>query len=575
MKLKGKAIFELTNVDTGETRVVKEENMVTNAFQYLIQETGLYGTVMLDRALGSSTTYSDMDTAMSKTSYNRDMVRSLTNGLVLFNGKLNESVDHVYITADDPGVTGVGADLAYIGEQTCAGSYNKTESGVIEKGYKHVWDFTTSQANGDIGCACLTSVEGAGLGFGLPTYVADWKGKFTYLPTEYNKYIYMPKFDDYVTAADGTGCGVYVDEERNIVIRIKDYFSIPNINGSTYTSYVTNEPDINGNIVSKQTFDKTFIYKKSIDLNIYRCPFNNISIFDDKNLYYTSSSIKYQGSSVTSVSYGDKDVLETITVNMPSGLAALIPDDIVQTSINSNYYWPTAVNTDEGFMYISFIIPTVSGTNGAKLESGDKVYTWKINMNTFESTWFAITNTTGETVSAHYNSSFFSRNPFVTVTNNYTVLYKDNYNKGYAWIIDNATGSTVKQVVNYDGDAFSFTTTPSGVATYSDLVYYFYPGTMHVLNLKTGIMTYAVEAGYVISESSNYKYMAGVTHGTKLPKFIGRYNYTYGSSSGVSYLTLYVNPQLLMTINNLEETVTKTSAETMKVTYIITQETEE
>jgi hypothetical protein len=44
-----------------------------------------------------------------------------------------------------------------------------------------------------------------------------------------------------------------------------------------------------------------------------------------------------------------------------------------------------------------------------------------------------------------------------------------------------------------------------------------------------------------------------------------------GSSYG-SYVRLMIEPTLLVTINNLETPVQKTSAQTMKVTYVLTQE---
>ena len=566
MKLKGKATFELTNVETGEKRVIEEENMITNAFQYLVQGFGVYAGTIHQRALSPDSN----PTAMSGTNYNSNMLRKMTNGLVLFNDKLEEDPDHIFLTADDPDVVGVGADLAYIGNQIHAGSYNKTESGAIENGYKHVWDFTTSQANGDIGCACLTTVEGAGLGFGLPYSVSDWKGRLEYINGGHS--IYLPYYEDYTSASSGRGIGWYVDEERNRMIRIKDYYSIPICSltdGSNEKCYVTNEPDINGNIVKKKVFDRTFIYKKSIDLNVYRCPFNNVSIFD--KLYYTSKTVQTDDARTASIYYGDKKLLETVTVNMPSDLAALIPDDIVQASINSKYLWTTAVNIDDGFMYISFIIPKAVNKEPS-LASGDKVYTWKINMETFESTWFSITNTTGQTLSPGM-STFFSTLPFLTVTNNYTVLYSSS-GYGNAWIIDNATGSTIKQVTDSEGNIVSISSSNiRGTFSYKDIITYVYKdNTAYFLNLKTGIRKIAYCENTFVND---YTYPGGITHGTKFPKMFTRYLNTYSSIYSNCYLILYVNPQILTTINNLEDVVTKTSAETMKVTYIITEEAEE
>lgn len=583
MKLKGKAIFELTNVETGEKRVVKEENMVTNAFKYLIQDSGVLCsdpsfTVRSDSTETSFYPMSANGTWDSGMAHN--MIKRYTNGLLLFEGPLEENPDHIYVTADDPELVGVGAEIAYIGNQTLAGSYNTTESGAIENGYKHVWDFTTSQANGDIGCACLTTLMGAGLGggSGFPTYQTSWYGGlFSERGGAYPLSTYVSPIDDYFQQTwMWAGLG-YFDCGRDLLIRPKDFYAFPFYSGSASTSnaYVQNEEDINGNVVTKKVFDRSFIYKKSIDLEILRFPFSSWSIFD-RGASYTSSK-KYQNKSTTTIRHGHLKHLETVTVNMPQGLANLIPQDIVEASINTSYFWPSECHCDEGFMYISFIIPTASGSAGAnKLKSGDKIYVWKINMNTFESSYFTITNTVGKDLAIDYDMSAVSNTYKQWIINNdYTILFDDaQYSGGHMWIIDNATGSTIKQVV-YASDETAVSK-GSSYHTYfirNNMAYFFNYSTdsVHnqvlIVNLKTGYCRRAC------STHLYRKYVYGTrTYGSKVPKII----YINTSNDPYQcYIQLYPDPSVLMTINNLEDVVTKTSAETMKVTYIITEEVEE
>lgn len=558
MKIKGKTTFELTNVETGEKRVVKEENMVTNAYAGLVQGMGVYG--------GGANYHirNTASTGMSNNDRGGDNIRRFSNGLVLFSDKLEEDPNHVFLTADDPDVVGVGADLAYLGNQTCAGSYNTNESGAIENGYKHVWDFTTHQGNGDIGCACLTSIEGASLGFGLPTYVSDWRGWMTYLGCQMQAY--LPPFEDYWPDCSMWGKG-YFNETNNTFIRVKNYFDIPPADSSG-TWVVNNEYDINGNLFSQKVFNKSFIYKKEIELDVFRFPFNNFSIFD---------KFKRERKNVAGTNYGYHPyrVEKTVTVKMPNDLANLIPDEIVQDSVNRRYYWPTCMNFDEGFMYISFIIPTAYNTV-PKLESGGKLYTWKINMDTFESSWFSITNTTGKAIEFNAYSAWYPI-PHAIVTNNYTMLYtkpvSDTY-RGELFIIDNATSSTIKQVVD-SNDKLVDNSRWRAYYVYKDMLYAFYygndAGPMYVINLKTGVMKYVYVPGslYQFNYQSQY-WCNGITYGTNFPKIMS--HYTAGNEP---YIWFYMNPMYLLTINNLEDVVTKTSAETMKVTYIITQEEEE
>lgn len=574
MKLKGKATFELTNVETGEKRVVKEENMVTNAFQYLVQAPGVFsgGPQYIGRFDHSNNSYFR---TMSGTNYSRNLIRHYTNGLLLFSDKLVEDPDHVYITADDPDIVGVGAELAYAGSQLCAGSYNSKESGSIENGYKHVWDFTTHQANGDIGCACLTTMANGGMGCGsLYNSYTDWWGA---LCSEINSYmtdtVYITPMRDYFMSPDSWAKG-YLDIGRNLFIRPKNYYSFPYYNGSTSNVYVANEFDINNKVVQRKVFVDSFIYKKSIDLDVFRFPYNNFSLFDVGSVssYYRY----YDKSNNTSVTEGHTKLLETVTVNMPQGLIDLIPDNVVQASVGTSYYWPTDIHFDEGFMYISFIIPTASGSGGTVLASGGKIYVWKINMHTFESSYFIITNTTGQSLTFKYNRSALSNTCYrnIIVCNDYTVLFSDPSNmSGYMWIIDNATGSTIKQVVSMEdtvtskGSGYCFCFVRNNILYCyqdtggSDSTYHFC-----TVNLVTGVRKWGAYKDVIITADDNLF----ITYGTKFPMLI-----RCDTSSYWCTFTLFADPQVLMTINNLEDVVTKTSAETMKVTYIITEEAEE
>ena len=57
------------------------------------------------------------------------------------------------------------AGTPYSGTDIYKGSYNENESGAIEGGYRHVWDFDTDKANGTIKCISLTSQNGGNVGY--------------------------------------------------------------------------------------------------------------------------------------------------------------------------------------------------------------------------------------------------------------------------------------------------------------------------------------------------------------------------------------------------------------------------
>lgn len=556
MVLKGKTTFELTNVETGEKRVVEENNLITNAFAELVKGVGVYGNAIY-RLLNES--YSP---TMSKNNNSKHFIRRFAGGLVLFEDNLEENADHMYLTAEDPEVVGVGVDYAYAGEQLCAGSYNTAESGEIENGYRHVWDFNTSQGNGNIGCACLTNIEGASMGLtGFSTYIQDWKGDFLKERlVSGNTSLPHPVTYDYLS--NTSRYRMYIDETRNILILPKNAYSIVN-DYTTSTSTIMNEYDINGKVLTNQKkFERCFLVTKSIDFDIYRYPFTNMSIFD--NFSSESKSMWTSDTSTNLVTIPKLRLLDTVTVKMPDELAAVIPSDKLSTS--TNWHWKIDVNQDEGFMYLSFSIPDKQGSHtNDSIKPNDKFYVWKINMDTFESTWFTITNTTGQTITHQYGD--IKR---MYISNNYTLLLSKDSDGVKMWTIENSNNANVKQVKTVAGDVYKLNFTNITGFVINDIVYLYEATTASstrtwilVINMKTGIVKFIS-----LDSLGNLYYVDNITHGTKFPKLVMNLWNFY--SSWDFYMYFYLNPMYLFTINNLSTPVTKTSAETMKVTYTLT-----
>ena len=131
MRLKGSATIELTNAD-GSKEVIKHDNMITNAVNDLFTTQG-----------------GDIAPIFKIANNNDSYAETLFGGILLFNEVLNEDANDYTIPTTK--VTGYASQDAYAGIDTARGSFNKTEGGVQEDGsYKFVWDFATSQANGNI-----------------------------------------------------------------------------------------------------------------------------------------------------------------------------------------------------------------------------------------------------------------------------------------------------------------------------------------------------------------------------------------------------------------------------------------
>lgn len=143
--IKGKTKIELTNVHTGEVEVVEEENMITNALQYIFNPLGYIkaGSVM----------------------YGSDYVNyyaTLTGGLLLLDKTLEEDADNLFLDTS-VGVTGCAVyNQQNTSNQTLRGNFNATETefDIVNRTIKYVYDFDTAEANGTIASVALTHAYG-------------------------------------------------------------------------------------------------------------------------------------------------------------------------------------------------------------------------------------------------------------------------------------------------------------------------------------------------------------------------------------------------------------------------------
>ena len=159
MRLKGKMVMELTDVNTQETETVTEENMVTNAVNNIL---GLNPMGIFYKASGE---YDEMAV------WNESLLPicpNMVGGILLFEKALEEDADSIYVKSDNLPVAYASNNVNSTAN-TARGSLNLTESQKLDNGYKFVWEFTPSQGNGTIAAAALTSAKGGENGFGSLT----------------------------------------------------------------------------------------------------------------------------------------------------------------------------------------------------------------------------------------------------------------------------------------------------------------------------------------------------------------------------------------------------------------------
>ena len=144
----GHTKIELKNVKTGLKEVIESDN----TFQ---------GTMIANYMRSSD----DTPFYNSPFIYQNDAPwKKIVGGLLLFKNSITAGSQ--FMPAGNK-MTGKGsADISNSGNPSELGSYNAVESSGSGSALTQVYDFATNQANGEIGCVCLTSQEGGLVGYG-------------------------------------------------------------------------------------------------------------------------------------------------------------------------------------------------------------------------------------------------------------------------------------------------------------------------------------------------------------------------------------------------------------------------
>lgn len=145
--MKGNTIIELTDVKTKKKEVLKDDNLVTDVLEKILtlNPNGLLTNINKD------------------TFY--PIVEKIVGGILLFKDKITEDKNTSFVSTSNECI-GYAGQVEGVQENSLQGSFNKQESKTTSNGYKFVWDFGTSKANGKISSVCLTNAKAGGGYFG-------------------------------------------------------------------------------------------------------------------------------------------------------------------------------------------------------------------------------------------------------------------------------------------------------------------------------------------------------------------------------------------------------------------------
>lgn len=150
--MRGETTIQLFNAETGDlVYETRDKNMVTNAVSKMLslRNEWLYG--VSTNILGNMTNVFPLH------------LRAF-GGILLFDNAIEESANRILPPGTVKNLGYAGGE--YGGSNPRRGTYNANESGPITNGYRHVWDFGTSKANGTIRSVCLSSMSGGNSGWG-------------------------------------------------------------------------------------------------------------------------------------------------------------------------------------------------------------------------------------------------------------------------------------------------------------------------------------------------------------------------------------------------------------------------
>ncbi len=510
MAIKGSATIELTNAD-GSKQIIKHDNMITNAVN------DMFRSYMGDMPLIHKLNF-----------YDNTYAETIFGGLLLFNDILNDDASDYAIPSAK--ITGYASNTAYSGNDLSRGSRNIAESGLQEDGsYKFVWDFGTSQGNGNIQSIALCPIAMGKIGASdapvLSEYVSYRLGEEAYVNNRSNTA--KGAFTDYYQLVYGTVDGVGANYLYPVAIVGEyiyaiDYRSVDYYNGSKDYNLVSN-----GGILK--------LYK-------FKFQFNSVSI---------------------SATTGRAKYVETIDVQIPTEIINLAYTDITSS------YGVVGIHfnkRDNKLIVFPYSLKTALAPN-ATLPYVDIDL-----LDNYKVTNYTMTNTTNQSLSIRGLSFYTYGSRYGLYVSNDHILMIGGIGADARMYVINRTDNAKVVKVKIGGEDF----VPYNL-NYNKALH-FCP---IIINNNTAIVTF----GALDNSEQHDMYIIDLTTG--VAKKCNKYNsasmvinmerpfmtdgaIVYDSDNYVG-CTPKLNPFILTTKNNLDTPVQKTVSQTMKITYTLTE----
>lgn len=458
----GKTKIELYNPNTKIKQVVKSENT--------FQKSVLAHQFPMNPWLKQN--------PFNNTEWANNPIVAMVGGLLLFKDQIE--VGSVYAPAGNVMVGNAANGIVNTGNPNELGSFNSAESSFGQTSFTQVFDFTTSQANGNIACACLTSKWGGYAGYGNTSMTAKTDRN------DIDKYHENTTVQSIQLAENGKGYTFSISED---VITVNKYRLLSTVGSVFHGGHTHTEHDVSGEN------DRITIYNTIIGLIPHYIGNNKFALMP------IGTGTGYE------------------TINIATG---------------QSFYWWEYDCTNDTITRKSFVNPS-SDTLSFVIGWRSDIYSAPIF---FRDGNVALRNSSANAI-------------LIFKTSTGELVYKTQVDR---YIYSNTDYGMWNMGELTDGLYIAQTKIPEYLNNYYliDTV----KGTEKPINFCTNFNVYQ---GQVQLVPTDYD-------GQGLSRFIK------GDVASKRNNYIAQNPFYLATINNLDSYVTKTAAQTMKVTYTLTEE---
>lgn len=513
--LKGVTKIELTDINSGQVEVHEESNFITNAFSELCQP--------LFRL-------NDPFQSISSIYKPQLATEDFVGGLLLFNKSLVESPTTLF-APNDVRMVGHASDITYSGSDLAMGSFNENQSEFERNVKKFVWDFTSEQGNGSIASVCLTTKVGAFMGYGsdYPSEETSTMIKNAAVFNKSNVKLSLP--------SDGKAA------RYPVYINFKDKYIL--------------SMSLSGIVSAKSLrFYKLYFWDDKADL------FSTLPY----NAFYQSSSISEARGKVNSYIGDFYTKVDIVDVNIASVFGS-------GTSFG--------IGQDGKYLYLSALDISISQSQSSAWAPNTAKTFIKVDLETLTYSTFQMTNTTGKYLIYRTDYTIYGYSFGVVNDEMFFSEWTSTYGteKAQVYSINMSDNTKVREIKYADG-----TPAKSGSSEYKNDTAPFMASIQGKAIFSKGIAQFMQVSG------SNNSQSICISPSDFIAQRMGVYPMSFGFLNGSGRFVPTDNPlffgvvlnneidltvvpftNMLMTINNLGVPVTKTSAQTMRITYTLTK----